>query len=360
MENKVYCCIDLKSFFASVEAVDRGLDPFTTNLVVADSSRGKGSICLAITPAMKALGIKNRCRIFEIPEHVEYISAMPRMKRYMEVSSQIYGIYLKFISPDDIHVYSIDECFIDITSYISLYGKTPKEIANMLMNEVMEETGICATAGIGTNMFLAKVALDITAKKAPDHIGYLDEELFKNEIWNHKPITDIWNIGKGIASRLAKYGVYDLKGVTGMSEQTLYREFGVNAEYLIEQNAIDVEVSNSEIRVMFGNIALSSKLVEGKFPDYNRVIPMNNNNVFKVKRELLSAALKRTAILANAKLRGVKWDLKGNTLMIQSTNSDQEEAQDVLDIEYNGIDIEIGFNLLYLQDVLNNLNVFIR
>ena len=234
MENKVYCCIDLKSFFASVEAVDRGLDPFTTNLVVADSTRGKGSICLAITPAMKALGIKNRCRIFEIPEHVKYISAMPRMKRYMEVSSQIYGTYLKFISPDDIHVYSIDECFIDITSYVSLYGKTPKEIANMLMDEVMKETGICATAGIGTNMFLAKVALDITAKKAPDHIGYLDEELFKNEIWNHKPITDIWNIGKGIASRLAKYGVYDLKGVTGMSEQTLYREFGVNAEYLID------------------------------------------------------------------------------------------------------------------------------
>ena len=234
MENKVYCCIDLKSFFASVEAVDRGLDPFTTNLVVADSSRGKGSICLAITPAMKELGIKNRCRIYEIPTNVEYISAMPRMKRYMEVSSQIYGVYLKFISPDDIHVYSIDECFIDITSYVSLYSKTPKEIANMLMDEVMKETGICATAGIGTNMFLAKVALDITAKKAPDHIGYLDEELFKNEIWNHRPITDIWNIGKGIASRLAKYGVYDLKGVTGMSEQTLYREFGVNAEYLID------------------------------------------------------------------------------------------------------------------------------
>ena len=128
MENKVYCCIDLKSFFASVEAVDRGLDPFTTNLVVADSSRGKGSICLAITPAMKELGIKNRCRIYEIPTNVEYISAMPRMKRYMEVSSQIYGVYLKFISPDDIHVYSIDECFIDITSYTSLYSKTPKEI----------------------------------------------------------------------------------------------------------------------------------------------------------------------------------------------------------------------------------------
>ena len=197
--------LTLKSFFASVEAVDRGLDPFTTNLVVADSSRGKGSICLAITPAMKELGIKNRCRIYEIPTNVEYISAMPRMKRYMEVSSQIYGVYLKFISPDDIHVYSIDECFIDITSYTSLYSKTPKEIANMLMDEVMKETGICATAGIGTNMFLAKVALDITAKKAPDHIGYLDEELFKNEIWNHKPITDIWNIGRGIAKRLEKY-----------------------------------------------------------------------------------------------------------------------------------------------------------
>lgn len=231
---KTYLCIDLKSFFASVEAVDRGLNPFTANLVVADPSRGKGAICLAITPAMKKLGIKNRCRIFEIPKGVEYITALPRMKLYMDTSAKIYGIYLKFVSADDIHVYSIDECFIDVTNYLKTYNKSAKEFAQMLMDAVMKGTGICATAGIGTNLFLSKIALDITAKHTPDNIGYLDEIEFKKQIWHHKPITDIWNIGNGIARRLAKYGVHDLYGVTKMSEQTLYREFGVNAEFLID------------------------------------------------------------------------------------------------------------------------------
>jgi len=231
---KTYLCIDLKSFYASVEAVERGLDPFKTNLVVADETRGRGAICLAITPAMKALGIKNRCRVYEIPENVEYITAMPRMKKYMEYSAMIYGIYLKYISKDDIYVYSIDECFFDVTSYLWMYGTTPVEMAQMLMDAVYKETGICATAGVGTNMFLAKVALDITAKHAPDNIGYLDEEEFKKSVWRHRPITDIWNIGRGIANRLAKYGIYDLWGVTQINEETLYREFGVNAEFLID------------------------------------------------------------------------------------------------------------------------------
>ena len=183
---------------------------------------------------MKRLGIKNRCRIFEIPKNIEYITALPRMKLYMNKSAKIYSIYLKYVSADDIHVYSIDECFIDITHYLNTYNKTAKEFAQMLMDAVMNETGICATAGIGTNLFLAKVALDITAKHAPDNIGYLDEEEFKKQIWKHRPITDIWNIGNGIAKRLAKYGVHDLYGVTKMNEQTLYREFGVNAEVLID------------------------------------------------------------------------------------------------------------------------------
>lgn len=232
--NNIYLCIDLKSFFASVEAVEIGLDPFVANLVVADPSRGNGAICLAITPAMKKLGVKNRCRIFEIPKNIEYITALPRMKLYMDKSAKIYSIYLKYVSADDIHVYSIDECFIDITHYLNTYKKTPREFAQMLMGAVMNETGICATAGIGTNLFLAKVALDITAKNSPDNIGYLDEEEFRRQIWKHRPITDIWNIGNGIANRLAKYGVYDLYGITKLSEQTLYREFGVNAEFLID------------------------------------------------------------------------------------------------------------------------------
>jgi len=231
---RTYLCIDLKSFYASVECVERGLDPFTTNLVVADPSRGRGAICLAITPAMKALGIRNRCRVFEIPENVSYITALPRMRRYMEVSADVYGTYLKYISPEDIHVYSVDECFLDVTMYLDHYHKTPREMAVMLMDAVFRETGICATAGIGTNLFLAKVALDVTAKHTEDHIGVLDEESFKRELWHHKPITDIWNIGPGIAARLAKHGAYDLYGVTRLPEDILYREFGVNAEYLID------------------------------------------------------------------------------------------------------------------------------
>ena len=234
MEEKYYLCIDLKSFYASVEAVERGLDPFKTNLIVADPSRGNGAICLAITPALKALGIKNRCRVFEIPKNIEYITALPRMKLYMEYSANIYAIYLKYISKEDIHPYSIDECFFDITSYLTLYKKTPNEIAKMLMDAVFKETGVCASAGIGTNLFLAKAALDITAKHADDHIGYLDIDEFKKTVWFHRPITDVWNVGRGIAKRLEKYQIFDLRGVAMIDPKLMYKEFGVNAEYLID------------------------------------------------------------------------------------------------------------------------------
>lgn len=231
---RTYICIDLKTFYASVECADRGRDPFTTNLVVADPDRGPSTICLAITPAMKKLGIRNRCRIFEIPAGIDYIMAKPRMRHYMEVSAKIYGIYLEFVSPEDVHVYSIDECFIDATPYLALYGLTPRGFARRLMDAVRARTGICATAGIGPNLFLAKVALDITAKHVPDGIGVLDEEAFRRLIWPHRPITDIWGIGPGIAARLEKYNVFDLMGVAALDEDILYRELGVNAEYLID------------------------------------------------------------------------------------------------------------------------------
>ena len=234
MEGRFYVCIDLKSFYASVECVERGLDPMVANLVVADPARGSGAICLAVSPALKALGVRNRCRIFEIPNQMEYITALPRMKLYMEYSARIYSIYLRYISAEDIHIYSIDECFIDVTSYCRLYSKTPKELAVMLTDAVRRETGICATVGIGTNLFLAKVALDITAKHTPDHLGYLDEAIFKKTVWYHKPITDIWNVGRGIAKRLERHGIYDLWGVAHCDEALLYREFGVNAEFLID------------------------------------------------------------------------------------------------------------------------------
>ncbi|MGN0696614.1 MAG: DNA repair protein [Oscillospiraceae bacterium] len=234
MSEKYYACIDLKSFFASAECAERGLDPFKTNLAVTDISRGNGAITLAITPAMKALGVKNRCRVFEIPKNIDYIAAKPRMKLYMKYSADIYSVYLRYISDEDIHIYSIDEVFIDFTPYLKTYGMTPKELARRLMDEVYRETHITAAAGIGTNLFLAKIALDITAKHVPDNIGFLDEDEFKRTIWNHRPITDIWQIGRRTALRLEKYGIKDLYGIACCDEKLLYREFGVNARYLID------------------------------------------------------------------------------------------------------------------------------
>ena len=230
----VYMCLDLKSFYASVECADLGVDPFTTPLVVADASRGLGAITLAISPALKALGVKNRCRLFEIPSTIEYIAVKPRMRRYMEVSASIYGVLLEYVAPEDIHVYSIDEYFIDVTPYSRLYKKSYYDLALLFKDKVLERTHIHATVGLGSNLFLAKLALDVLAKHAPQGIGVLNEELFKEKIWYHQPITDIWQIGKGIARRLHKYGVVDLHGITTVPEDRWYKEFGVNAELLID------------------------------------------------------------------------------------------------------------------------------
>lgn len=233
-QERTYVCIDLKSFYASVECVARGLDPMTTKLVVADPTRSEMTICLAVSPAMKAAGVRNRCRLHEIPKGMEFITARPRMRAYMAASADIYATYLRYVSPDDIHPYSIDECFIDATPYLELYAVDARGFANTLRDAVRAETGIPATVGIGPNLFLAKVALDIAAKHAPDGIGELDARSFREQIWPHRPITDIWNIGPGIAWRLAKYRVFDLRGVTEVDPDVLYGEFGVNAEYLID------------------------------------------------------------------------------------------------------------------------------
>ena len=230
----VYMCLDLKSFYASVECADLGVDPFTTPLVVADASRGLGAITLAISPALKALEVKNRCRLFEIPSTIKYIAVKPRMRRYMEVSASIYGVLLEYVAPEDIHVYSIDEYFIDVTPYSRLYKKSYYDLALLFKDKVLERTHIHATVGLGSNLFLAKVALDVLAKHAPQGIGMLNEESFKEKIWYHQPITDIWQIGKGIARRLHKYGVVDLHGITTVPEDRWYKEFGVNAELLID------------------------------------------------------------------------------------------------------------------------------
>lgn len=229
-----FLCIDLKSFFASVECVERGLDPMTVNLVVADPERTDKTICLAITPAMKALGIKNRCRVFEIPKNVEYITAPPRMKKYIDYAAEIYSVYLNFVSKDDIHVYSIDEVFMDVTHYLPLYKTDAKTLARRMMDAVFEKTGIRATCGIGTNLYLAKIALDITAKHADDFIGVLDEESYKKTMWNHRPITDFWRIGAGTARRLERAGIYTMGDIAATDEDMLYSWFGIDAELLID------------------------------------------------------------------------------------------------------------------------------
>lgn len=234
--NNIYLCIDLKTFYASVECVERNLDPFTTNLVVADESRGKGTICLAISPKMKMLGIKNRCRLFEIPPNIKYIIAKPRMSKYIEYSANIYAIYLKYIAKEDIHVYSIDEAFLDVTHYLKTYKMNAMQLAKTITKDILNTYGITATAGIGTNLYLAKIALDIMSKHTPTNIGWLDEERYKKELWHHKPLKDFWQIGTGIQTRLNKMGIYTMYDIAHANEKRLYKEFGVNAEFLIDHS----------------------------------------------------------------------------------------------------------------------------
>ena len=227
-------CIDLKSFYASVECVERGLDPLTTNLAVADPERSEKTICLAISPSMKALGIKNRCRVFQIPKNVEYIMAQPRMKLYIEYSANIYAIYLKYIAKEDIHVYSVDEAFLDVTEYLTMYQMSVRELAVQIIEDIFNDTGITATAGIGTNLYLAKIALDITAKHVKDNIGYLDEERYQQILWDHKPLTDFWRVGAGTVKRLSSVGIMTMKDIAHADENLLYRLFGIDAELLID------------------------------------------------------------------------------------------------------------------------------
>ena len=224
----------MKTFYASVECAERGLNPFETNLAVADPARGQGAICLAISPKLKAMGIKNRCRLYEIPKEANCIIAKPRMKKYIEYAADIYEIYLNYVSKDDIHVYSIDEAFLDVTDYLPMYKMTAVQFAQKLMKEIAEKKHIPSTAGIGTNMYLAKIALDITAKHSPDRIGYLDEEKYKKELWDHKPITDFWQVARGISRRLEKYKIYTMRDIAKENPDLLYELFGVNAELLID------------------------------------------------------------------------------------------------------------------------------
>ena len=281
-ENRTYIAIDLKSFFASVECKERKLDPLKTNLVVADAARTEKTICLAVTPSLKAYGIPGRARLFEVvqrvreenqkraaaaPGHrlegtsydddalknnpslaIDYVIAPPRMALYMEYSTKIYNIYLKYVAPEDIHVYSIDEVMMDVTSYLRTYGMSARELARTMIQDVLAETNITATAGIGTNLYLCKIAMDIVAKHVePDddgvRIAQLDEMQYRKLLWNHRPLTDFWRVGAGYARKLEENGMYTMGDVARCSmgkedsfynEDLLYRLFGVNAELLID------------------------------------------------------------------------------------------------------------------------------
>ena len=234
MDQRQYLCIDQKSFYATVECVARGLDPMTTDLVVADPERSENTICLAVSTHMKKLGVKNRCRIKEIPPHIKHIVAPPRMQLYIDCAAEIYGVFLKYLAPEDIYVYSIDESFLDVTPYLKMYGMQTKDLAKMIMKDVRDTVGTICTCGIGTNLYLAKVALDLTAKHAEDFIGELDEVSYREKLWDHRPITDFWRISTGTEARLKRYGISTMRGIAMADEDCLYKCFGIDAELLID------------------------------------------------------------------------------------------------------------------------------
>ena len=232
--NKIYLCIDLKSFYASVECVERGWDPLTARLVVADPERSEKTICLAVSPALKQMGVSNRCRVFQIPKEIPYKMAPPRMQLYIDYAAEIYGVYLKYIAKEDIQVYSIDEAFLDVTDYLHLYQMTAVELGRKIMQDILDTTKIPAACGVGTNLYLAKVALDIMAKHETDRIAYLDEARYREKLWKHKPLTDFWRVGRGTVERLSNMGICTMEEIAHARESLLYKAFGIDAELLID------------------------------------------------------------------------------------------------------------------------------
>lgn len=234
MPERQYLCIDQRSYYASVECVARGLDPLITNLVVADPDRSRNTICLAVSPSMKALGVKNRCRIRDIPPNIPHIVAPPRMQLYIDCAAAIHSVFLRYVAPEDIYTYSIDESFIDVTPYLKMYRKSARELAKEIVQAVRDIVGTVSTCGIGTNLYLAKVALDILAKHDPECIAELNEDTYREKLWDHRPLTDFWRIGPGTERRLRNHGLTTLRDITMCNEDLLYRWFGVDAELLID------------------------------------------------------------------------------------------------------------------------------
>ncbi len=382
MKERTYIAIDLKSFYASCELMDRNLDALTTNLVVADPSRTEKTICLAVSPSLKAHGISGRARLFEVVQRVKeingdrfskaqklgvlvkdpetgkpcfsgsssdalelendpslelsYIIAPPRMKRYEEVSTQVFSVYLRYVSDEDIHVYSIDECFIDVTAYLNTYACTAHELAMKMIREVLQLTGITATAGIGTNMYLAKVAMDVVAKHVPAdkdgvRIAELNEITYRELLWCHKPLTDFWRVGSGIAKRLAKYGIYtmgDIAQISVENEELLYKEFGINAELLIDHawGWEPTEISTiKSYRPQTNSISSGQVLMEPYTYDKARLIVKEMTELLVldlVRKDLVTKKIEltigydRTSIEPAHKGRGIS----DSTFKIQGTN----------------------------------------
>ena len=397
--DKIYAAIDLKSFYASVECVERGLDPLTTNLVVADKSRTEKTICLAVSPSLKKYGIPGRPRLFEVIQKVKrinkerqesapghkfigqsfhsdklsdpsvalaYIAAPPRMSLYMKYSTQIYQIYLRYFAPEDIHVYSIDEVFIDLTGYLTNYQMGAKELISKVIQDVLKETGITATAGIGTNLYLAKIAMDIMAKHVPAdeygvRIAYLDEITYRKKLWEHQPITDFWRVGKGYAKKLAAYQIYTMGDVARCSvgkekeyhnEELLYKLFGINAELLIDHawgyepcTIADIKVYKPEAKSIGSGQVLSSAYSSEKAKaagiDAFIAKPLFRSRLTATLRQFTSGRKEKTARNYLEKLSESDYTGK-RILLVEDNELNREIAGEIL--QMTGAKVETAEN----------------
>ena len=397
--DKIYAAIDLKSFYASVECVERGLDPLTTNLIVADKSRTEKTICLAVSPSLKKYGIPGRPRLFEVIQKVKrinkerqesapghkfigqsfhsdklsdpsvalaYIAAPPRMSLYMKYSTQIYQIYLRYFAPEDIHVYSIDEVFIDLTGYLTNYQMGAKELISKVIQDVLKETGITATAGIGTNLYLAKIAMDIMAKHVPAdeygvRIAYLDELTYRKKLWEHQPITDFWRVGKGYAKKLAAYQIYTMGDVARCSvgkekeyhnEELLYKLFGINAELLIDHawgyepcTIADIKVYKPEAKSIGSGQVLSSAYSSEKAKaagiDAFIAKPLFRSRLTATLRQFTSGRKEKTARNYLEKLSKSDYTEK-RILLVEDNELNREIAGEIL--QMTGAKVETAEN----------------
>ena len=397
--DKIYAAIDLKSFYASVECVERGLDPLTTNLIVADKSRTEKTICLAVSPSLKKYGIPGRPRLFEVIQKVKrvnkerleaapghkfigqsfhsdklsdpsvalaYITASPRMSLYMKYSTQIYQVYLRYFAPEDIHVYSIDEVFIDLTGYLTNYQMGAKELISKVIQDVLKETGITATAGIGTNLYLAKIAMDIMAKHVPAdeygvRIAYLDEITYRKKLWEHQPITDFWRVGKGYAKKLAAYQIYTMGDVARCSvgkekeyhnEELLYKLFGINAELLIDHawgyepcTIADIKVYKPEAKSIGSGQVLSSAYSSEKAKaagiDAFIAKPLFRSRLTATLRQFTSGRKEKTARNYLEKLSESDYTGK-RILLVEDNELNREIAGEIL--QMTGTKVETAEN----------------